>query len=1072
MAIVRGTNGGDTLNGTSQKDIIIAKKGDDAINSGDGNDFVNAGKGDDTVDSGAGHDIVFAGKGDDSVDAGSGHDYVNAGKGDDSVDAGDGCDIVLAGRGDDTVEGGAGNDLLFGNQGTDTAVYQGSIFDYDISTYNIRSWFGNVSVARVEDQNTANGDEGTDRLVSFERLEFDDYTLNIDGTNNGPLVIAEDQTTDEDTATSFGVSIFDFDGDSLSVDSITVSGGGTVSVTGSSPLTPSFGTGEQLNISFDPNGAYEGLNAGETVVETVTLVVSDGNGGTTTRSFEITIEGVDDGPVANDDSATVAEDGSVVIDVLSNDSGAGQLTIAEASAANGTVNILPDGTIEYIPNLDFNGEDQITYVIEDEDGQMSTAKVTVMVTAVNDDPTAVDDTATVAEDGSVDINVLDNDVDIDGDALMLLPGATAANGTVVVNRDGSLTYSPDPDFNGTDTITYTVQDPSGATSTATVTVTVTPENDAPVIDDPDAPTVTVDEADGVASIDLLARVNDVDGDEVSVVSASFINPETGERLPISVDFEGGVAVFDPNAFGLDEGQSQTATLQFIVDDNSGAENAVVTGTVEVLVQGSGEVTPPPDDNNAPEADDFNLFDRGVITEAGEDGVPVPIVIDMSSRIRDADGDMLTITSVNGNSFGFSFDGTNLTIDPTIFGLTGEDPAQLVNLNYTVDDGSGLENGTATGTVQFLFQGSGDDSTPAPDPDNTAPTANDVEDTVNEADGPYSVDLNGLVSDADGDRLVITGAAVIAGTVIPLSVEGGVLTFDPAALGLDSGQSEVLTIQYTVEDDSGEANSSSTGTLTLTVNGQDDEVGPPAPTTATLDFEPFASEDDLSINISGTPYEGFRFTGNANVIETDEIGGGRGGGENGITRGQTTEGGQNVLVGSAETDLIEVPNPDDPRNPTFEEVVIESFGLIDADATIGIGDGGAFLTSGLAGQEIPLPEVLPEGFGDAFNFDGISLNATQDGPLEVTVTLYTLGVIEVANEINPSFSTYMVDYVVADSFVFTVDGSTGATELDFNSMFDFDGDGVADDAAFDNLYAIGFSTEDNAPIVIDDLILSF
>ena len=150
--------------------------------------------------------------------------------------------------------------------------------------------------------------------------------------------------------------------------------------------------------------------------------------------------------------------------------------------ANGTVTVNLDGTLNYTPDANFNGTDTITYTVTD--GSLSdTATVTVTVTAVNDAPVGNNDVAATNEDTTVsNINVLGNDTDVDGDTLSVAGGASApaaANGTVTVNLDGTLNYTPDANFNGTDIITYTVTDGS-LSDTATVTVTVTAVNDAPV----------------------------------------------------------------------------------------------------------------------------------------------------------------------------------------------------------------------------------------------------------------------------------------------------------------------------------------------------------------------------------------------------------------------------------------------------------------------------------------------------------------------------------------------------------------------------------------------------------------
>ena len=110
----------------------------------------------------------------------------------------------------------------------------------------------------------------------------------------------------------------------------------------------------------------------------------------------------------------------------------------------------------------------------------------------NQDPLAVDDAATTDEDVAVTIDLLGNDSDPDGDTLTVTAVTQGTNGSVVNNNDGTVTYTPNADFSGTDSFSYTIDDGNGGTSTATVEVTIDPVNDAPVID----PAVfSVDEGD-------------------------------------------------------------------------------------------------------------------------------------------------------------------------------------------------------------------------------------------------------------------------------------------------------------------------------------------------------------------------------------------------------------------------------------------------------------------------------------------------------------------------------------------------------------------------------------------------
>ena len=134
----------------------------------------------------------------------------------------------------------------------------------------------------------------------------------------------------------------------------------------------------------------------------------------------------------------------------------------------------------YIPDADFSGSDSFNYTISDDNGGNATATVNVTVNAVNDAPVAVDDAVITDEDTALTISVLSNDSDLDGDTLGIIGVTDGSNGTVAISGT-DVVYTPDADFNGTDSFTYTISDGNGVGSTATVTVTVNPVNDAPVV---------------------------------------------------------------------------------------------------------------------------------------------------------------------------------------------------------------------------------------------------------------------------------------------------------------------------------------------------------------------------------------------------------------------------------------------------------------------------------------------------------------------------------------------------------------------------------------------------------------
>lgn len=179
-------------------------------------------------------------------------------------------------------------------------------------------------------------------------------------------------------------------------------------------------------------------------------------------------------PAPQPDVALTDEDTPVIIPVLANDSDPqGQpLTVVAAIAGNGSVTVNPDGTITYTPSPDFNGPDTITYIVRDPDGNEASSTVDVTVFPVNDAPVASPDTATTAPGAPVTIPVLVNDTDVDGDPLSVLSVAPPSLGSVTLNPDNTITYTPPAGFAGVATFDYTVTDPAGLTSTTTVTVNV------------------------------------------------------------------------------------------------------------------------------------------------------------------------------------------------------------------------------------------------------------------------------------------------------------------------------------------------------------------------------------------------------------------------------------------------------------------------------------------------------------------------------------------------------------------------------------------------------------------------
>jgi hypothetical protein len=184
-------------------------------------------------------------------------------------------------------------------------------------------------------------------------------------------------------------------------------------------------------------------------------------------------------PVANPDSAVLAEDGFADIAVTLNDTDPEGNTLEIASAeqpANGWTEYSTfnpaDTVFRYIPFPNFVGTDSFTYVVSDGRGGTSQATVSLTVTQGNDRPIARNDTAVTPQGVPVAIAVLANDTDAENDPISLVSVTQPANGSAVINANGTITYTPNASFVGTNTFTYTITDGIAGNASATVTVTV------------------------------------------------------------------------------------------------------------------------------------------------------------------------------------------------------------------------------------------------------------------------------------------------------------------------------------------------------------------------------------------------------------------------------------------------------------------------------------------------------------------------------------------------------------------------------------------------------------------------
>ncbi|MBU1657471.1 tandem-95 repeat protein, partial [bacterium] len=349
------------------------------------------------------------------------------------------------------------------------------------------------------------------------------------------------------------------------------------------------------------------------------------------------------------------EDSSIIVDVLANDTDAdgdtlsitqidgqdvtdGNIATITDSDGNilGTASVTDDGKVnftpgEYLQEMNDGESQDVTFSYTVSDGEFeSSANVTVNVVGTTDNtaPDIQNDVTSVSEDVAIVItasSLLANDTDADGDTLTITSVQDAAHGTVSLDADGNVVFTPDANYNGAANFTYTVSDSHGATDTATVTLEVTSVNDVPEIKVQS--TTTVDE-DGSVNINYSAT--DVEGD-VSVTAQAnngtvFVN-------------ENGTLTFTPN-----ENFNGSDTITVTVTD---ADGAVTTQEVAVTVNAVNDaITQVTDTDTTANAVNENVAD-GTYT-----GVTL--------SATDVDGDAITYSLPEGVPFSIDANGQILT----------------------------------------------------------------------------------------------------------------------------------------------------------------------------------------------------------------------------------------------------------------------------------------------------------------------------------------------------------------------------------------------------------------------------
>ncbi|WP_042152958.1 Ig-like domain-containing protein, partial [Pseudoalteromonas sp. '520P1 No. 412'] len=561
--------------------------------------------------------------------------------------------------------------------------------------------------------NTANGvitynpnahfngsDSFTYTVIDNQGIKSKPATVKIDITaiNDQPLANNDSITTVKNNSITIDLTVNDTDIEDLKPK-------GDMTITG----YPANGSASLVDgkVLYVPNADYFGTDS-------FTYSVKDDDGlSSDIAKVIITVLDSNQTPVVVNDVAVTNEDTPVVIELVHSDLGIAfnpENMIISNQATSGQVKINTDATVTYSPNSDFYGTDSFSYIITDsEKSTFYDVLVSITINSVNDAPIAVDDTITDITKGTVYIiNVLGNDTDVDSklDNTSFDIVLTPHSGTAIVNPLGQIEYTPSVNFNGTDRLSYTIQDATGLISNeAFVDLTTEAFNEKPIAND-DGPFMLNE--DGQLSITVLKNDQDIDGtlDETKV---TLVTKPT--RGIVRVNLDGTVTyIADKDIIGND-------SFTYIVSDNLGAK-AVHPAKVNLVITAH---------NDRPVGEDQSV-------EVIED-TPVSILL----FAADVDNDKLDFEIVSEPNNGSLIGQPPEIIYTPNNNFNGQD-----SFTFMANDGS-LNSAIATVYLNVLAQ-------------NDQPIADSMSVTVME-DKPRQFKLNGRDSDGDSLSYQITSAPV-------------------------------------------------------------------------------------------------------------------------------------------------------------------------------------------------------------------------------------------------------------------------------------------------------------------------
>ncbi|MDF5465082.1 tandem-95 repeat protein [Vibrio parahaemolyticus] len=485
---------------------------------------------------------------------------------------------------------------------------------------------------------------------------------------------------------------------------------------------------------------------------TISASVSDGVNPTASDSDSLIVNRVNDAPTVENaiEDQELSEDFDAYTIDLNEVFKDSDSSLEFSVSGNNSIQIsIVSGVATITPTADWNGKETITFSAKDPSGESVSQTVNFTVTPVADIEA---DKTTVVEDTPTIIKVLGNDTFEGKDKVVSLDAENGPkNGTVIVNNDGTVTYTPNDNYVGKDTFTYIVTS-GGVSESTTVEVNVTPVNDAPVAKDDIATT----QEDTAVTIDVLPNDTDVDGDKLSIQSASV--PEAQGKVEI-VD---GKLVFTPA-----ENFNGHAEIIYTVTDGQLTDEAKVTVTVNPV-------------NDAP------TIKVDAVESITEDAVSTDTVVaTLTVRDTDTPEDQLTVSLENNSNGYFVLVGNEVKLTQAGVDAVNNDELNLKDLSISASVSDGV-NPTANDSDSLIVNRVND-----------APTVENAiaDQELSEDFATYTIDLNDAFKDSDS----ALNFSVSGNSNVLVSIENGIATISPTA---DWNGSETLT--FTATDPSGES----------------------------------------------------------------------------------------------------------------------------------------------------------------------------------------------------------------------------------------------------------------------------